>query len=153
MTSRLAVAVLVVASAFVFLPLAPAQPAGDDARPDIGDLPLGKGAWDLRTLDDDPVRLVKATYDGDRRAVRIILELTRDLTIRDTDWRGVAVRPPFWFRFQDADGVTLRSESAEFGSELVGLKGRRVRIVLPWQPGLLTALTKKVVVDHRPYGE
>jgi hypothetical protein len=153
MTSRLLAAALFVASAFVLLPLVSAQPAGDGAEADVVNLPLGKDAWDLRSLDDDPVKLVKATYDADRRVVRLVLELRRDLTVRDTDWRGLGVRPPFWFRFEDADGVTLRSEIADFGSELVGLKGRRVRIVVPWPPGLLAALTKKVVVDHRPYGE
>jgi hypothetical protein len=153
MTSRLAVAALVVASALVFLPAVSAQPAGDGAKPDIGNLPLGKDAWDLRALDGDPVRLVKVTYDEDRRVVRIILEFRRDLTVRDTDWRGLAVRPPYWFRFQDAEGTTLRSEEAQFGSEVVGLQGRRVRLVLPWPAGVLPALTKKVVVDHRPYGE
>ncbi len=152
MTSRLAAIVLVVASALVLLPLVSAQPAGR-ARPDIGELPLGKDAWDLRALDADPVELVKATYDPDRRVVRIILQFRRDLTVRDTDWRGVTARPPFWFRFQDADGTTLRSEGAEFGSELVGLEGRRVRLVVPWPAGVLPALTKKVIVDPRPYGE
>jgi hypothetical protein len=153
MTSRLAASVLVVASAFVLLPLVSAQPAGEVAKPDIGQLPLGKDAWDLRALDADPVELVKASYDADRRVVRIILQFRRDLTVRDTDWRGVTVRPPFWFRFQDADGTTLRSEGAEFGSELVGLQGRRVRLVVPWPTGVLPALTKKVIVDPRPYGE
>ena len=152
MTRRLAAAILIVGSAFV-LPLASAQPAVDGPEADVANLPLGKDAWDLRALDADPVKLVKATYDPDRRVVRIVLELRRDLTVRDIDWRGLSIRPPYWFRFQDADGVTMRSESAEFGSELIGLKGRRVRIVLPWPPGLLAALTKKVVVDHRPYGE
>src|SRR5262245_44486737 len=130
MTRRLAAAVPVALLAFVLLPLASAQPAGDGAEADVANLPLGKDAWDLRALNDEPVKLVKATYDADRRVVRIILEFQRDLTVRDTDWRGFAVRPPFWFRFQDADGATMRSEGAEFGSELIGLKGRRVRVVL-----------------------
>jgi hypothetical protein len=153
MTSRLLAAVLFLASAFVLLPLVAAQPPRDGAEADAVNLPNGKDAWDLRALDDDPVKLVKATYDPQMRVVRFILEFRRDLTVRDTDWRGLGVSPPFWFRLQDADGVTMRSLTAEFGSELVGLKGRRVRLVLPWPGALLAALTKTVVVDHRPYGE
>jgi hypothetical protein len=154
MTSRLAVALLLFASAFLVLPVvdARAQPA-DGAEPEISNLPLGKGAWDLHALDDDPVKLVKASYDKERKVVRFLLEFRRDLTVRDTDWRGVAVRPPFWFRFEDADGVTLLSGEAEFGGQLVGLQGRRVRLILPWPDGPVGALAKKVVVDPRPYGE
>jgi hypothetical protein len=153
MNSRPAVALLAVASALAFLPFASAQPAGDGAAADAITLPLGKSAWDLRALDDDPVKLVKASYDKERKVVVLVLELRRDLTVRDTDWRGLNARPPFWFRLQDADGVTLRSLPAEFGSEVVGLKGRRVRVFLPWPDAPVASQAKKVVVDPRPYGE
>ena len=154
MNLRLAVALLLFASASFVLPAMGARAwAADGAEPDISNLPLGRGAWDLHALDDDPVKLVKASYDKERKVVRFLLEFRRDLTVRDTDWRGVAVRPPFWFRFEDADGVTLLSGEAEFGGQLVGLQGRRVRLILPWPDGPVGALAKKVVVDPRPYGE
>jgi hypothetical protein len=144
MTSRLAGTVLVFALALVSLPLARAQPGA-------GDLPGGKNSWDLRALDSDPVKLVKVEAAPDGKVVRFILEFQRDLTVRDTDWHGPSPRPPYWFRFQDADGTTMRSEIAEYGSELVGQQGRRVRIVLTLPPAW--ARTRKVIVDPRPYGE
>jgi hypothetical protein len=149
MSARLAGTTLLFALVLAFRPAASAQPAGAEAP--IIDLPGGKSTWDLRALDADPIKLVKADASPDGKVVRFILEFQRDLTVRDTDWRGPAPRPPFWFRFQDADGTTIHSEIAEYGSELVGLQGRRVRIVLLMPPAW--ARTKKVIVDPRPYGE
>ncbi len=149
MTSRLVGTILLCSLALDFGSLASAQPAGADSA--TIDLPGGKNTWDLRALDTDPVKLVKADASPDGKVVRFILEFQRDLTVRDTDWRGPTPRPPYWFRFQDADGTTIHSEMAEYASELVGLQGRRVRIVLIVPPAW--ARTKKVIVDPRPYGE
>jgi hypothetical protein len=150
MTSRLALALLLLAPPVLALCPAAGQPAGTAADETI-DLPFGKDAWDVRALNDDPVRLVKATSDRDEREVRLILEFRRDLTVRDTDWTVLQPQPPFWFRFQDRDGTTIASLAGTYGSLPVGRKGRNVRVVLKWPPFLDG--TSSVIVDHKGYGE
>lgn len=193
MTSRLTAAVLFLAVAFVSPPLASAQPLGVIVKEEAIELPFGKANWDMRRLEEDPVKLVKvsavkvqvAVVDpGSGRLslrevtlVNFLLEFQRDLTVRDPDWTGPRPQPPFRFQFEDAEGVTLASESAEYGGAVVGakgrladlpapralgaeyggvpvgVKGRRVRVVLDLPEARVVARTKKVVIDHKPYGE
>jgi hypothetical protein len=148
MTSRLAAAVLFLGTAFVALPSVAAQPAPVDTSA----LPVGKDAWDLRPLSGDPVKLVKVAYDEKAKEARFVLEFTRDLTVRDIDWSGVRAQPPFRFQFEDADGVTLSSPLPTYEGVLVGLKGRRLRIVLKMPEPYVMDRTRKVVVDFKPYG-
>jgi hypothetical protein len=150
MAPRLTVGVLVLASAVVPLALSP-SPAG--AGQEQTRLPLGKEAWDVRALNRDPVKLVKETYDPKAREVQWVVEFTRDLTVRDIDWVGLNSRPPFWVRFQDEDGVTQLSTTPAYDGTLVGLFGRRVRLVLRLPDKEVMDRTKKVVIDPRPYGE
>jgi hypothetical protein len=110
------------------------------------------------------------------RFVKFILQFQRDLTVRDAEWNRVRPQPPYAFRFLDENGVILASESATFDSVLVGLEGRRVQmllklpdapvvqnidivdprfgerltLLLPGPP--VSARTKKVIVDFKPYG-
>jgi hypothetical protein len=91
------------------------------------------------------------------------MEFQRDLTARDTGCgRGLAApRPPYLFRLQDQDGVTIYDGQPTYGdSVLVGLKGRRVRFALnlsgmrplkadePSVPREVLERTKTVLVDH-----
>jgi hypothetical protein len=151
MAPRLTAGVLVFVSALVLLTLL--SPARAGAQQKESDIPLGRAAWEMKGLDRDPVKLVKVSYDPDTKEVKWLLEFTRDLTVRDTDWAGVNPRPPFWFRFQDADGVTLASASAAYDGQLVGRFGRRVRVVLKLPEEEVMRRTKKVAIDPRPYGE
>jgi hypothetical protein len=114
----------------------------------------------MRQLDEEPVKLVKVTAvrapdpetKKEARFVAIVLEFRRDLTVRDIDWTAPESRPPYWFSFEDAEGVVLRRDMATYDSVLVGLQGRRVRMVLKVPEGELAARVKKVIVDPRPYG-
>src|SRR5437868_2243773 len=122
MTLRLAAAVLL-GSAFVTLPFASAETAPPPTTVDTSKLPRGKDAWDIRRMDEEPVKLVKVTYDRDANEARFVLEFTRDLYVRDTDWGGVRPEPPFRFDFEDEDGVTLVSLAARYDGVPIGLKG------------------------------
>jgi hypothetical protein len=152
MASRLTVGALVLVSAVVPLAL-PCWPARADEKGAKAELPLGRDAWDMRRLEQDPVKLVKVTYYPATREVKWVLEFTRDLTVRDIDWHSLSKSAPFWFRFQDEDGVTLVSASAAYDGVLVGLRGRRVRVVLKLPDEEVMRRTKKVMIDPRPYGE
>ncbi len=145
MTSRLAAVLLVLAAPFTLLPSVRAD--------DTADLPLGNDAWDLRQMDQDPVKLVKHSYDPDTKEARFIIEFQRDLTVRDIDWTGVRARPPYWFRFENADRVAITSVIPEYDSVLIGQRGRRVQFTLKLPDKKTMDQIKKVVVDHRPYGE
>jgi hypothetical protein len=91
------------------------------------------------------------------------VEFQRYLSARDTGWgRELSeARPPYLFRLQDQDGVTIYDGQPTYGdSVLVGLKGRRVRFALnlsgvqplkanePWVPREVLERTKTVLVDH-----
>jgi hypothetical protein len=189
MPTRLAVAILVFACSLLALPSVSAQGEAV-ARPEEAiPLPFGEANWDLRVMEQDPVKLVKTAatkvvVPGEKpeqrlevRFVKFILQFQRDLTIRDSDWTGVRPQPPFLFRFEDENGVTIASETATYDSTLVGSQGARVqlRLTLPDKPVVqrlevveprafgeritlfipalpVTLRTKKVVVDFRPYG-
>jgi hypothetical protein len=172
MTSRLAAAVLVLGSACAVLPLASAQPDTEVVKETTIDLPLKRDNWDLRQLDRDPVRLEK--YTAIKRTIRLpsllpnpekpdrpleqtsvdfILEFVRDLTVRDTEWTGVRLEPPYRFDFLDADGVTLASQTARYEGIPIGRKGRRVRVVLSLPPEGVMSRVKKVVAEPRRYGD
>jgi hypothetical protein len=175
MRSRLAVALLLVTSPAVgLLPVSAQCPVAADV-PGVADLPLGP--WDLRQIDGDPVRVVKATHDAKANQVSLLLEFQRSLTLADVDWpgthgqkvvidrdgnpilltnpqwEGLGSAPPFLVRFEDADGVTLVSERPRIDGELIGLEGRRLRFII----GLprkdvdrerdMAARIKRVVVD------
>jgi hypothetical protein len=173
MTTRLAAAVFVLGSVCVALPLASAQPEFEVVKESVVELPLGKGNWDMRPFDRDPIKLVKFT--AVKRQVRIppllldpakpekpakpieqtsvefILEFTRDLTVRDTDWTGVRPEPPFRFDFLDKDGVTLATQTAKYEGIPFARKGRRVRIVLAMPPEGVMGRTDKVLVEPKRY--
>ena len=168
MTSRLTTAVLLFASAFIVLPLVSAE-APKPTEFDTTIFPYAKGNWDLKAMDADPVKLVKINYiDRPKlKQAEFVLEFTRDLTVRDTDWSGVRPEPPFRFNFEDKDGVTILSLRPVYVGDPIMAKGRRVRIAVqfpapPPPPDMLTELdrqrlfyltqAKKVVVDLKPYG-
>jgi len=172
MTSRLSATILLLAFAFVGLPLVSAQPKGEAAPAiDTSIFPYAKGNWDLKALDGDPVKLVSINYVARPRLrqAEFVLEFTRDLTVRDTDWSGVRPEPPFRFDFEDKDGVTVLSLRPTYAGVPIMLKGRRVRVVVSFPPlpppDQLDTLSetdrerlfflsqaKKVVVDLKPYG-
>jgi hypothetical protein len=175
MTSRLAAAMLAFGSVCVALPLASAQPDVEVVKESTVELPLGKSKWDMSQLDRDPVKLVK--YSATQRQIRIpppfvdpekpekpakpveqtsvefILEFTRDLTVRDTDWTGVRPEPPFRFDFLDKDGVTITTQTAKYEGIPLGRKGRRVRIALLLPPERVMSRITKVLVEPKRYAE
>jgi hypothetical protein len=198
MTSRLIATVLFLALALVGPPIVSAQPPPTEIiKADAIDLPFGKANWDMHQLDQDPVKLTKVSalkvrirqwipsrtmpgmyepLEFEETLVNFILELQRDVTVRDIDWTGVRPQPPFRFQFEDAAGVILTTEPAEYGDSLVGprgrlailpeprvdgaefggklvtLKGRKARVVLVMPDPRIMGRTKKVVVDLKPYG-
>lgn len=104
----------------------------------------GAVVWDLKRLDRDPVKLIKASYDPKTEQAAFILELRRDLTPADLlEWQ--APLAPIVFRFQDEDGTALVSLMPRYGSQLVPTQGRRFRVLLP-MPKKTDGL-KKIVVD------
>jgi hypothetical protein len=163
---RLAVTTLGLASALIALPLVSAQPLIDLTEKSI-ELPFGEKNWDLSPMKADPVNLVKVSasqvsvraedpvtkerFSTEVKSVRFLLEFTRDLTVRDTDWTGVRPEPPFRFEFLDADGVTLRIVPGTYEGTPIGLKGRRVRVVLRMPEESVMGRTRKVVVAAKPY--
>jgi hypothetical protein len=165
-TAAFALALLIAA-----LPPAWAQHHGHYMPVGMDSLPLGASAWDLRQLNDDPVRLVKASHDQRTNEVRLVLEFQRSLGLEDIQWtgpRGQSVvvdrdgnvlrlnnppwsvgpgRPPYLVRFLDEDGVTLLSTHFRYDGDLVGLQGQRVRFVLSWPGKEIESRTKRVTVD------
>ena len=163
MTSRLTAVALLLGLALPFVSAQPAEAPAIDTKT----FPFAKGNWDLSALDHDPVKLVMASYDRTFNQVQLVLEFTRDLTVRDIDWTGVRPEPPFRFNFEDKDGVTLLSLRGIYLGEPVMRKGRRVRVavqfpIIPLPPekpreadrerNYYLGLSKKVVVDYIPYG-
>jgi hypothetical protein len=176
MIARLSAAGLALAAALVILPIASAQLEEDVVQQDTVKLPLGLENWDIRQMEQDPVKVIR--IQGVKRRIRlpppetkpegkpepretfqeqtsaeIILEFVRDLTVRDTDWTGVRPEPPFRFQFEDKDGVTLWTQPARYEGIVLGRKGRRVRVIVPMPPKPILDRTKKIVVDPRRYGE
>jgi hypothetical protein len=134
------------------------------------DLPFGCGAWDLRQLDYDPVRLVKASYDPQTQEVKLVLEFQRGLQLQDIEWfggrepslvsgpKGQALllrdavwagtgRPPYVARFLDEDGVTIVAARPRYDGVLAGLAGQRVRLALSLPGKDLLSRTRGVVID------
>jgi hypothetical protein len=146
MRSRLAIAVFSLAIIITGLAPVGAQP------PDLKPLPFSTWAWDLDKLNCDPVRVVKATYTA--RELKVVLEFQRNLSFLDEEWTGprslrvlvdsygnalqvrvsppdiMTERPPFLFLFEDEDGATIVSVRPRFDSEVIGIQGQRLRIVL-----------------------
>ena len=115
-------------------------------------LPFGDWTWDLSKFNHDPVRLVKATYSA--RELKLVLEFRRNLSFLDLEWSGpqglrvlvdsygyalqvrvsppdiMTGRPPFLFLFEDEDGATIASVRPRFDSDVIGIQGQRLRIVL-----------------------
>lgn len=133
------------------------------------DVPFGVANWGTRPLNEDPVSLKKVSAvrasvlyvdPRDRKTLRVqpltlvrfVLELQRDLTVRDPDWTGIRPRPPFLIRFQDAEGVALRvpalSERPVYDCTFVGQAKARLRIVVLIPDRPVAARTKKVMIDH-----
>jgi hypothetical protein len=137
----------------------------------IENLPFGAGAWDLRQLNDDPVRVVKASYDARTHEVKLVLEFQRSLRLQDTEWKGprgqsvVVDRygnalhlsnppwapaggpPPYLVRFADEDGVTIHTSRFRYDGDLIGLQGERVRFVLTMPGKEIESKTKWVAID------
>jgi hypothetical protein len=115
-------------------------------------LPFGDWTWDLSKFNHDPVRLVKATYSA--RELRVVLEFQRNLSFLDEEWTGprslrvlvdsygnalqvrvsppdiMTERPPYLFLFEDEDGATIAAVRPRFDSEVIGIQGQRLRLVL-----------------------
>ena len=169
MTARLPAAGLALAAALVALPIASAQPELEVVKEETVKLPLGLENWDIRQMQLDPVKVVKT--DAVKRRLRpldpeakpedfqeqtsavFILEFVRDLTVRDTDWTGVRLDPPYRFDFLDADGVTLASQTARYDGIPIGRKGRRVRVVLALPPEGVMRRADRVLVEPKRYGD
>jgi hypothetical protein len=137
------------------------------------DVPFGEANWDTRPLNEDPVSLKKvgavrasvAYVDRDGKTLRVqpltlvrfVLELQRDLTVRDPDWTGIRPRPPFLVRFQDADGVALlvpaESERPGYDCTFVGQAKARLRMVVLIPDPPVAARTKKVMIDHTMHND
>jgi hypothetical protein len=105
-------------------PVTPAQKG-----PDVpGDAPeLVK--WNLDRLRQEPFKLIKATPDPQTGQVRFLVEFTRRPELAEMfDWehRGA----PVLFRFQDEDGVVLRTIKPRLEGELISEKGARFRLIL-----------------------
>jgi hypothetical protein len=62
-TARLALAALLLTAPLLGFALVPARATDGDGADGTTELPFGTGAWDLRQLSEDPLKLVKATYN------------------------------------------------------------------------------------------
>jgi hypothetical protein len=158
MTSRVLAAVLLLLGSAVAVSTLPAADPSSGTAVDASALPFPS---DLHVLSEDPVKLVKVGFDKEKQQASFVLEFTRDLTVLDADWAGVLQRPPLRFEFEDADRATLMSLAAVYEGVPIGLKGRRVRIVLqfpsnPDREGQRVEFlkrTKRIVVDPKRYGD
>jgi hypothetical protein len=171
MRSRLAVAPFSLAFFVAVLCPASAQPPCPVVAVGVENLPFGVEAWNLRQLNEDPVRLVKASYDKRNNEVKLVLEFQRSLGLQDTQWKGprgqsvVVDRdgnvlhlnnppwgpagglPPYLVRFVDEDGVTILSSRFRYDGDLIGLQGERVRFVLNMPGKEIESKTKWVAID------
>jgi hypothetical protein len=166
MRSRLPIALLFLVFPTIALLPVSAQPPCGVVPPGVSDLPFG--SWDLRQLNGDPVFVVKATHDPKANEVKLLLEFQRSLTFKDIEWPGsggqkvvvdrdgnpillrnaqwlgLGSAPPFLVRFEDEDGVTLVSQSPRFEGDVVGIEGRRLRLIV--------ALPRKDIDSERGIG-
>ncbi len=102
--------------------------------------------WDLKRLDEDPVRLIKAVHGLAGGRTAFVVELTRTVNKPSEvlEWeRG----DPFVFRFLDEDEVVLKTVRPQLDGELVREKGRRFRLVVSLPEERILARTKKVLVE------
>jgi hypothetical protein len=102
--------------------------------------------WDLAHLDQDPVKLIRATLNPQRGQVWFVLEFTRPPTPTELyDWERAG--GPAVFRFLDADGVVLRTVKPRLEGELLPRKGARMRLLLTMPEERTLAATRSVVAD------
>jgi hypothetical protein len=116
------------------------------ARPAVTAATAELVKWDLRLLNKEPFKLIKATPDPKRGLVRFVVEFTRPVSVTEQyDWeqgRGPAV-----FRFLDEDGVVLRTVRPRLEGEVVPEKGMRIRLVMAMPDVRIQELTRSIVAD------
>jgi hypothetical protein len=133
------------AVAFALAALLPVPRAGAGQQPPPVDGFPGPINWNLQSLSQGPVKLVKAGVDPQTGQVRFLVEFTRPLKPSERlDWEH---NPPFQFRFLDADGVVLQTLQPRYEGQIVPKAGWRFRLVLPTPDQRLLALTRSIVVD------
>jgi hypothetical protein len=138
------------AAAAVFL----AQPAAAEQPPapkPVEQTP-GKGnvpdvvKWELGRLNEEPVKLIKATPDPRTGLVRFLLEFTRAPKASELyDWeqRGGLVL----FKFLDEDGVAIRAVRPQWEGDLAPKKGTRMRLILQLPDEATLNLSRSVVAE------
>lgn len=110
-----------------------------EAEP-AGNLP-GSALWDLGALKTQ-FRIVKTTYDREKREVVWILETRSAIATRPRD---------VWFKFYDIDNVRLETVAIEYRPADVALaKGDKLRGVLHLPAEQHVADMKKVITSDKP---
>jgi hypothetical protein len=102
--------------------------------------------WNLERLNKDPFKLIKATPDPLHRQVRFVVEFERRPELSEMyDWehRG----GPLVFRFQDEDGIVLKTVRPTQEGEFIPEKGVRIRFVLQMPDEQTLARTRSVKAD------
>jgi hypothetical protein len=102
--------------------------------------------WDLKVLNQEPFKLIRATPDPKKGSVCFLIEFSRIPTSNEIfDWEkgdGMAV-----FRFQDEDGVTIKSVKTKIEGEIIQKPGTRIRLLLPMPDAKTQEATWKIVAD------
>jgi hypothetical protein len=149
-THRRSTLLALVAVAAAFL----AQRAGAEQppAPKPVEKPPNKGSvsdavkWDLGRLNQEPVKLIKATPDARTGLVRFLLEFTRAPKASELyDWeqRGGVVL----FKFLDEEGVAIRAVRPQWEGDLAPKKGTRMRLILQLPDEATLNLTHSVVAE------
>jgi hypothetical protein len=103
--------------------------------------------WDLKRLNQEPFKLIRATPDPQGGQVRFVLELTRPARLGELfDWERAG--GPAVFRFLDEDGVVLKTIKPRLEGEMVPNQGARIRLLLSLPDEKILELTRSVVADN-----
>jgi hypothetical protein len=143
----------VLLSAGLLIALAGASAAVQDKaekKDDKVELPLGESAWDIKVFSQEPIKVVRTSYDSKAREVKWVIEWTRDLKeLEDNhiyERAGWAEgRAPFKFRFMDEDGVVLKVIRGSHEGEFARKKGDRIRIFVQLPEDAVFSKIKKIV--------
>jgi hypothetical protein len=102
--------------------------------------------WVLDRLNQEPLKLLKATPDGQRNQVRFLLELTRPPRPTELfDWEQHG--GPVVFRFLDEDGIVLQTVKPQLEGELVPKTGYRMRLLLSLPNARVLEQTRSIQAD------
>ncbi|MCI0684082.1 MAG: hypothetical protein L0Y71_18390 [Gemmataceae bacterium] len=91
--------------------------------------------WNLKALEQAPLKVVSTHYDAKAQTVFWVLELVRDLDVfEDHAYWGPAYkegrRTRFRFELHDADGIVLKTVEGRYVGEYVAKAGKRFGAVL-----------------------